>query len=318
MEPSIRSRIYENENAQLPGFYSRPPSTTWIVTVCFFVLTSCVVFSKWKRNDSFDVLIYTQSWPNTVCLLWEEKSTAHVCYLPPDNQTWTIHGIWPTKLGTIGPVYCNKSSMQFNASQLAPIQTELEKLWTDIYRGRNHFDLWKHEYIKHGSCARVLPPLNSELKYFSQGITWQHKYNMETVLATGNIFPSTDENLFDVQTMWLSIKTVLGKNPAIECIHDPKSGLDYLMEIRICFTKELVLTDCDGIKSPHRHHIYHRRFWTADPITNCPLDKSIVYPSKVPSPERVFQVNRYLIKDNNEGSLVSYLKTISFLNWMTI
>lgn len=317
MQPSTRSRIYENESAQIPVYYNKPPSTILIITVCLFILSSVTIFARWRKNDSFDILIYTQSWPNTVCLLWEEKATSNICYLPQDNQTWTIHGIWPTKLGTIGPAFCNKS-IHFNASLLAPIKPELEKLWSDIYRGRNHYDLWKHEWTKHGSCAVVLPGLNSELKYFSQGLIWQHQYNMEKVLAAGNIFPSTDDNLFNVQTMWLSIKTVLGKNPAIECIHDPKSGLDYLMEIRICFTKELQLTDCDGIKSGHRHHTYHTRFWTADPITNCPLDKNIVYPSKVPSPERVFQVSRYLIKDNNESSLVSYLKTISFLNWMTV
>lgn len=51
----------------------------------------------------------------------------------------------------------------------------------------------------------------------------QHFFSSQ-VLAAGNIFPSTDDNLFNVQTMWLSIKTVLGKNPAIECIHDPVSS----------------------------------------------------------------------------------------------
>lgn len=86
----------------------------------------------------------------------------------------------PTKLGTIGPAFCNKS-IHFNASLLAPIKPELEKLWSDIYRGRNHYDLWKHEWTKHGSCAVVLPGLNSELKYFSQGLIWQHQYNMEKV-----------------------------------------------------------------------------------------------------------------------------------------
>lgn len=77
-------------------------------------------------------------------------------------------------------MFCNKS-IQFNASVLAPIQPELEKMWTDIHKGRNHFDLWKHEWTKHGSCARVLPGLGDELKYFGQGLIWQHRYNMEKV-----------------------------------------------------------------------------------------------------------------------------------------
>lgn len=317
MQPPRRTHHYEQNHAPLPMYYHKPPSTIVIITVCLVVLCSITLFSKWRRSDNFDVLIYTQSWPNTVCLLWEEKTKSNICYLPKDNQTWTIHGIWPSKLGTLGPTFCN-NSITFNADLLTPIEPELEQLWTDIHLGRNHYDFWKHEWVKHGSCALVIPELNNELRYFTQGLVWSHEYNMEKVLSKANIYPSGDENMFSVQTLWLAIKSILGKNPGIECIHDPKSGLDYLMEIRICFTKQLILTNCDGIRSRHRRHAYHRRFWSSDPITNCPLDKSIVYPSKVPPPERVFQVDRYVIKENNESSLVSYLKTISFLKWLTV
>jgi len=38
--------------------------------------------------------------------------------------------------------------------------------------------LWrKHEWEKHGTCAMMLPSLNSELKYFSAGLSLSAEFN---------------------------------------------------------------------------------------------------------------------------------------------
>lgn len=46
-------------------------------------------------EQEWDVLIFTQHWPYTVCMAWEEKGpTNHTCRMPHEKDTWTVHGIW--------------------------------------------------------------------------------------------------------------------------------------------------------------------------------------------------------------------------------
>lgn len=45
-------------------------------------------------KHDFDIFIFTQSWPVSVCLKWKEKSEANQCSLPSPKEIWTIHGIW--------------------------------------------------------------------------------------------------------------------------------------------------------------------------------------------------------------------------------
>jgi hypothetical protein len=88
-----------------------------------------------------------------------------------------------------------------------------------------------------------------------------------------------------------------------------KTKETYLFEIRICFDKNLTLTDCDGIKGP------------SDPTTgiktNCPLNKPIVYPSTLP-PE--YGKPTYAITSpeyEQHPWLLEGLRFIQFLQWMT-
>jgi len=47
-------------------------------------------------NDphSWDILIFTQTWPNTLCYSWKGQNASHKCNLPIDKNIWTVHGIW--------------------------------------------------------------------------------------------------------------------------------------------------------------------------------------------------------------------------------
>jgi ribonuclease I len=55
-----------------------------------------------QKDTNFDILIFTQHWPATVCSQWMESNKAHECVLPKVRNSWTVHGIWPTKYHTIG------------------------------------------------------------------------------------------------------------------------------------------------------------------------------------------------------------------------
>ncbi|PNF19797.1 Ribonuclease Oy [Cryptotermes secundus] len=260
--------------------------------------------AKQNKSHDWDILIFTQHWPLTVCLQWKETQAQHSCIFPPVKNIWTVHGIWPTKLGKWGPEYCNVS-LHFNKTQLEPIEQELEQYWTDIHNGST-YKLWKHEWTKHGTCAAALHDLDMESKYFGQGLKWINQYQMANILGMSGIQPN---NRYTAETVWNAVQKWLGKNPAVQCTVDPKTNETYLFQIKICFDKNLTLTDCDGIKG------------TSDPATgiktNCPLKETFVYPSILP-PEYGKPLDTIERPVYGQHSwLLEALHVIQFLQWMT-
>lgn len=295
---------------QVYGKYRNINICTVVVAATLLVLCSIALFSrvqKLKTDKDWDLLIFTQHWPNTVCLLWEEQNEdiPQTCSFPKQRDIWTIHGVWPTKYGTKGPEFCN-SSYHFNSSQLEPIENDLKEYWIDVERRHQRYAFWRHEWRKHGTCASVLPELSTELEYFSQGLQWAEDYNMKDILSKGGIKPGNDA-AYDVSVIWDTVRQVIGANPAVQCARDRKTGEMYIFEIRICFSKSLSLADCDGIKETRGG----RNFWSSNVITNCPLGTPILYPSTVPSP------NRKPPPPEPDHEIVSIYKIIQFMEWIT-
>lgn len=107
--------------------------------------------------------------------------------------------------------------------------------------------LWKHEWLKHGTCASVLPQLSNENKYFGRGLSWLHQYSMSSILSKSRILPDTRIKAADIYN---AVAKSLNRNPFIHCIRDRHTHVPYLSEIRICFNKRMELVSCDGIKQP--------------------------------------------------------------------
>jgi len=88
-----------------------------------------------------------------------------------------------------------------------------------------------------------------------------------------------------------------------------KTKQTYLSEIRICFDKNLTLIDCDGLNGPSDQ--------TAGIKTNCPLKKTIIYPSTIPSDyEKPFYIITSPMYEQHSW-LLEALQIIQFLQWMT-
>jgi hypothetical protein len=88
-----------------------------------------------------------------------------------------------------------------------------------------------------------------------------------------------------------------------------KTKETYLFEIRICFDKNLTLTDCDGIKGQSNP--------AAGIKTNCPLNKTFLYPSALPPK---YEKPLYTITSPEYGQhswLLEGLRFMQFLQWMT-
>lgn len=68
-----------------------------------------------------------------------EINKGHVCAASSfDEQRWTIHGIWPTRIGTKSPAFCNKSK-SFDIHQLEPFIHELNENWLNVGNGERSF-----------------------------------------------------------------------------------------------------------------------------------------------------------------------------------
>lgn len=167
--------------------------------------------------------------------------------------------------------------------------------------------LWKHEWLKHGTCAAMLQELDTENKYFGQGLAWLQQYTMNGLLAKSNILPGAMYNITD---FYNAIKQALNINPSIHCVHEHGGG-QYLSELKICFTKQLELIDCNGISdeyvTEHRNGV----------ITNCNSKQEIQYPSTLPE---------YLLKSTDRESKksvwhfpwVNLYKLIQMIKWFTL
>lgn len=279
-----------------------------------------------EEEPEFDLLIFTQRWPITACYEWREKSASNICGLPSPKNIWTIHGIWPTKINTIGPSFCNKTAL-FNVTELNPIEQQLEQFWINVEKNKPYDSLWRHEWLKHGTCAAaVLAQLNTENKYFGQGLSWLQQHSMADVLTEGGITPGGNYTVVNIHKV---LTDRFQKNIAIECYHDRETKLQFLNEIRVCFNKDLELADCDGILSEEVVIDYP----TGKLLTNCNLNKSIMYPGTVPlsrfdkthmSPydlHRKFldEYNRQKAKESRMMKmLVNIYKLIQLLKWTTI
>ncbi|KAM8710385.1 hypothetical protein ACLKA7_017070 [Drosophila subpalustris] len=250
----------------------------------------------------WDVLIFTQQWPVTTCYHWREQDPSHECLLPQKKEFWTIHGIWPTKLEQFGPNFCNKSA-EFNPEQLQAILDRMNTYWPDLEGASSQDWLWKHEWLKHGTCAALLEELNDELKYFGQGLKWREQYIMSRILDDAGIHPDSNSTVIALNN---AIVRGLGKNPSIHCLYDGKHSISYLSEIRICFNKSLELIDCDGVKQSDLVAI---KYPGGTVNTNCHIGSPVHYPSLVPPLQR---------KEEWKFPLVNVYKLLQFLMWFTL
>ncbi|XP_011502719.1 PREDICTED: ribonuclease Oy-like [Ceratosolen solmsi marchali] len=228
----------------------------------FIFLKFMIQESSLIKTD-YDMLIFTQAWSPTSCYEWEKKSPSHQCNLPPYEE-WYIHGLWPTKNGTLGPFFCNRS-LPFDFNALHSIREQLELKWINIYKDDKPYRLWQHEWEKHGTCSVDLKSLNTEKKYFKKGLELLNKYDMKYIFNNVNILPNQK---YFLQEYLDSIHKILGKNAYLECITNKKRNQIYLSEIRICFNKLFELVDCNGIiQFP----------------SNCNKNDEIIYPDRVPN-----------------------------------
>ena len=172
--------------------------------------------SEITSSHDFDIIIFIQSWPETVCFDWQEQSESNQCSMPKKGE-WSIHGLWPTQYHQKGPINCNKN-IQFDPTLLQHIREELKIKWIDVHDGEHPESFWEHEWTKHGTCSINLSSLDSQEKYFEKSLELFDKYNMKNILDEANIFPGDE---YPVQNILDGINTVLGVDSIVMCHKNP-------------------------------------------------------------------------------------------------
>lgn len=167
--------------------------------------------------------------------------------------------------------------------------------------------MWRHEWTKHGTCAARIPALDSENKYFGQGLSWLQQYSMSSILKQADILPDSENSVITIQQ---GVTKVLKVQPVIHCVYDRLTDYNYLSEIRICFNKSLELIDCTGVIGD-----YAIEYPGGKVITNCDIGKQIRYPSVVP-PTRFHDQSS--TKDGIDITLVNIFKLIQLVKWFSL
>ncbi|KAJ8973440.1 hypothetical protein NQ317_003294 [Molorchus minor] len=253
--------------------------------------------------------MFSQHWPITTCTKWEEAKQTNTCNLPKDKSLWTIHGIWPTKNGTSGPQSC-PSAIHFDPDQLVPMLNDLQTYWVNIEANTEPNSFWKHEWDKHGTCASVLPTLDSVTNYFQQGLTWNKQYKLSDMLEKSNIVPGSEG--YTVKTIYDAVKSVTAKVPLIQCVVDEETQDSMISEIRICFDKSFDLIDCDPENPLSGTKL--------KAITNCNLKKPIMYLKDVPANEVSYEMDYDDAFRQHIDEQLFYMdiyRCLKFLIWLT-
>ena len=135
---------------------------------CFFL-----IFSKIWQKQIKDHWISVVPWHFTIFIITFrlEKMTSLIedfSIKISVKGRWTIHGIWPSVDRGSGPTFCDNTN-PLDPRLLDPILDDLKTRWTVVHQNSEENYFWNHEWTKHGTCAKQLDSMNSEIKYFRKG-----------------------------------------------------------------------------------------------------------------------------------------------------
>ncbi|XP_046908457.1 uncharacterized protein LOC124490034 [Dermatophagoides farinae] len=131
-------------------------------------------------SQDFKYLLFVRRWPPTVC------RDHNVCR--PDSkqfERWVIHGLWPENADNTWDQFC--SNQPLNQTVLNPIHERMLNIWPNLLQGKTENSLWKHEWRKHGTCAKM-----TQFEYFNQTLNLYEEFDLDRALIEANIVPRSD------------------------------------------------------------------------------------------------------------------------------
>jgi len=225
-----------------------------LIAQCFLLSVRCADAEEEKENiessTEWNELIFTQLWGYSSCLQFKGE-TGGTCRYEDKPSIWSIHGIWPTEVGTFGPAFCSK--VQFNKTEIESILDQLNIYWYEINEKKDGTYFWTHEWTKHGSCAKEVEEFSTELKYFQKGLELRNEFDLYSILKDGGIIPQASRGYL-VSEISNVIEAAVGAKPYIQCLLTKESGgtVDHLLAVELCLDKNsLKPVDCKTKSKTH-------------------------------------------------------------------
>ncbi|KAG2467085.1 ribonuclease T2 [Polypterus senegalus] len=202
-----------------------------LVFLCLCLIPAFHSFLNYKKSHEWTKLILTHHWPHTFCTM--EKTS---CQTADQFNYWTLHGFWPNKGGM-----CNHS-WHFNVTNIEGLLPDMQRYWPDLLHPNSTL-LWKHEWVKHGTCAAYLESINTQYKYFAKSLEMYKEINLDNTLLKFNIVPS--EKTYSLKEIREAILNYYQVAPKIQCVL-PSQGeqVQLLGQIEICVDKQFQYTNC--------------------------------------------------------------------------
>uniref|UniRef100_A0A4W5RJE8 Ribonuclease T2, like n=1 Tax=Hucho hucho TaxID=62062 RepID=A0A4W5RJE8_9TELE len=197
------------------------PSPVLLMVALLTVFTVTMESDHWTADQqekfcTWQCLKFTLQWPGSFCLGLKNSSQ---CRIPPNIQTWTIHGLWPLKAHT-----CCRCWPIFH-SDLKELDPELSQLWPSLLKTQSSFLFWKDEWIKHGSCAACVEGMNSPLRYFQICLKLRGRFDIDRALEDAGIKPSCNQS-YPGREVLVQVKIPLSQNLTLGCHHEEDQGAE--------------------------------------------------------------------------------------------
>ncbi|XP_076802412.1 ribonuclease Oy-like [Clavelina lepadiformis] len=201
-------------------------------------------FALWQRSsNAWDFIVYTQQWPEAACVDINDTTSSHhhICTMTRNIQTWTIHGIWPSRFDGDGPFYCD-NSYPFQESEITNLENIMDNKWPNLIIGTAKTSFWKHEWTKHGTCALNLLDLDCEHKYFKMGLDLNKRFDYKHILEVRNITPS--ETRYKLADMREAIESFTKSKINMQCIFAKDKSEQAIIQVEVCLDKKFNTIDC--------------------------------------------------------------------------
>ncbi|CAH1791135.1 unnamed protein product [Owenia fusiformis] len=248
-----------------------------VICGALLIAVGCIQISS-GNDKGWDYMVFSQQWPQSVCI---DNQKEHNCSIPLNVTSWTVHGVWPTHTGTLGPNYCN-NSWHFDEEKLKPLEPMLKQYWPNLFTDTPMTDFWKHEWTKHGTCAASFPPLHTEYAYFNMGLKLNRKLDVYNSLVEVGIEPGLKNYTLDAINKAFAAE--FGFTMKVLCFLDKEKEVQYIEQVEMCINKQFAQIDCthDNALATQQNHLATndvRDFAKVSQMNSCISKYPIQYPA---------------------------------------
>lgn len=202
-----------------------------------------------KTNYRFDYTQLTLMWPPGAC-----RTSSTECKRI-ESKHFTVHGMWPTIKGTQEPDFCCfDNTFYFDA--IKPLLPALNEYWYSYYDLNDSRSFWRHEWLKHGTCARDIPALKGESNYFGTTLKMAKQLDVLSVLQKNNIVPDPSKTYRSADIVNALTKISKGRAVQIDCDYEHHQPVPILTGVNFCFDSNLEFADCPEMKRRCQRQLY--------------------------------------------------------------